>query len=172
MSDVASSLEALRLISDWAKWLITIETGAIAVIGATVSAKSKSGEKPSKSVMTLATGAVASFTVSIAAAAVLLLSLPEIAQSVRPETNIWLTSDSVLGKLFGLNTQTLASFESVFFGVGILSFAAMILVAMWSPLSDRTLIGRRELQHVDVSQDQQDTHSGTKRHARSAEGRK
>jgi len=34
---MSSALEALRFISDWAKWLITIETGAIAVIGALVN---------------------------------------------------------------------------------------------------------------------------------------
>ncbi len=29
----SNNLEALKLISDWAKWLVTIETGAIAIIG-------------------------------------------------------------------------------------------------------------------------------------------
>jgi hypothetical protein len=33
MSDTSNALEGLKLISDWAKWLITIEAGAIAIIG-------------------------------------------------------------------------------------------------------------------------------------------
>ena len=33
MRGMSNSLEALKLISDWGKWLITIETAAIAVIG-------------------------------------------------------------------------------------------------------------------------------------------
>lgn len=129
MTDVSSSLEALRLISDWAKWLITIETGAIALIGATLKAD---GVARSQSARMLASAAIVCFVVSIVAAAVLLLSLPEIAQSIQPGTNIWLTSDSVLGRVFGLDTQTLATFESLFFGFGIVCFAALMLSVAWS----------------------------------------
>jgi hypothetical protein len=33
MSDTSNSLEAIRLISDWGKWLVTIETASIAIVG-------------------------------------------------------------------------------------------------------------------------------------------
>ena len=76
------------------------------------------------------------FVLSIAAAAFLLLSLPEIAQKLREDANIniWLTSDSVIGNVFRVNTQTLAITESFFFGTGVLAFAGMVLARMWSKL--------------------------------------
>lgn len=129
MSDSSSALEALRFISDWAKWLITIETGALAIIGAIVTTEAAAR---SESIRLLASGAIVSFVVSIAAAAVLLLTLPEIAQNLPQGTNIWLTSDSVIGRSLGLNTQVLATLESLFFGLGILCFAGVILAIVWS----------------------------------------
>jgi hypothetical protein len=39
MGDTSNALEGLKLISDWAKWLITIEAGAIAIIGSAVKEK-------------------------------------------------------------------------------------------------------------------------------------
>jgi hypothetical protein len=132
--DDSNALEALRLISDWAKWLITIETGAIATIGAMV----KGGDVPSAQQRGLATAAVLCFVASICSAAVLLLSLPEVAQNLRPGISIWMTSDSVLNGVFGLDTQTLATFESLFFAAGIICFAAFMLSLLWSPASGRT----------------------------------
>ena len=132
MSDTSNALEGIRLISDWAKWLITIETAAIAVIGA---AFKQDGVRPSSVSKVLATAAVVSFVISIAAAALLLLSLPEIAQSPRADINIWLTRDSVIGRVFGMNTQDFATTESFFFGVGVVSFAALIVATTWSSAS-------------------------------------
>jgi len=129
MTDTAVALEALKLIGDWAKWLITIETGAIAIIG--VVLKGDAGIS-SVHVKRFATLAVGSFVLSIAAASALLLTLPDIAQNLHPQVNVWLTSDTVVGHLFHLNSQDIALVESFFFGIGILSFAAMILSMMWA----------------------------------------
>ena len=79
-----------------------------------------------------ATSAVGSFLISIVAAAMLLLTLPEIAQSVREGQNIWLTEDSVAGRLLRMNTQNFALIESVFFGCGMILFVAMIVAIVWS----------------------------------------
>ena len=79
-----------------------------------------------------ATAAVVSFVISIAAAALLLLTLPEIAQNLRPEINIWLTKGSIMGWLLGMNTQSLAIGESFFFGLGVICFAGLIVGATWS----------------------------------------
>jgi len=62
----------------------------------------------------------------------LLLTLPEIAQTIRPGLNIWLTEDSVAGSLIGLNTQGFALTESIFFGFGIILSAATIITIIWS----------------------------------------
>jgi hypothetical protein len=130
MNDTSNSLEGLKLISDWAKWLITIETGAIAIIGAVIRPDKGSLSLPTK---ILATAAIICFLVSIAAAALLLLSLPEIAQNLRPEINIWWTRDSIIGRVFHLNTQDFAVIESFFFGLGVVCLSALIIAVAWSP---------------------------------------
>ena len=130
MLDASNSLEALKLISDWGKWLVTIETAAIAIIGTALISKDRP-EVPA-SAKVLATLAVSSFLISIAAAAMLLLTLPEIAQNVRADQNIWLTEDSVAGRILGMNTQAFALVESVFFGLGLSLLVAMIVVMVWS----------------------------------------
>jgi len=129
MNETSNALEGLKLISDWAKWLITIETAVIASIG--VAFRQEGTRLPFLS-RVLTTAAVVSFVISIAAASLLLLSLPEIAQSLRSDTNIWLTRDSVIGRVFGMNTQDFATIESFFFGMGVVCFAAVIVATTWS----------------------------------------
>ena len=129
MADTSNSLEAIRLISDWGKWLVTIETAAIAVIGTALLTTDRTVSGLAKVFGTLA---MSSFLLSIIAAAMLLLTLPEIAQSVRTDQNIWLTEDSVAGRLLGMNTQAFAAVESVFFGGGLILLVAMIVVMIWS----------------------------------------
>ena len=129
MSGALNSLEATKLISDWGKWLVTIETAAIALIGAFFTGDVASIHELAKVFGTLA---ISSFLVSIAAAAILLLTLPEIAQNLRADQNIWLTRDSVAGRLLRVNTQGLALIESVFFGIGLVLLGAMLLVVIWT----------------------------------------
>jgi hypothetical protein len=103
MSDTSNSLEAIKLINDWGKWLVTIETAAITIIDALFTAdRSASGL-----VKVFGTLTIGSFLVPIAAAAILLLTLPEIAQNLRADQNIWLTRDSAAGELLRMNTQGL-----------------------------------------------------------------
>ena len=130
MPDTSKNLEALKLISDWAKWLVTIETVAIAIIGSALLAT----DRPAVPVLAEVFGTVAigSFLLSIVTAAALLLTLPEIAQNIRADQNIWLTEDSVAGRLFRMNTQAFALVESVFFGLGMILLVAMIVVIVWS----------------------------------------
>jgi hypothetical protein len=121
-------LEAIKLISDWGKWLVTVETAAIAVIGGFFADDRRSLPGSAKVFGTLAVG---SFLASVAGAAVLLLTLPEITQNLRPDLNIWLTRDSVVGHLLRMNTQSLALVESIFFGFGLIFLVAMIVVVIW-----------------------------------------
>ena len=37
----SNTLEALKLISDWAKWLVTIQTGAIAILGTIITSNKR-----------------------------------------------------------------------------------------------------------------------------------
>lgn len=129
--DTSNSMEAIKLISDWGKWLVTIETAAIAIIGALFTADR------SVSVLTKVFGtlAIGSFLLSIAAAAILLLTLPEIAQNLRANQNIWLTRDSVAGALLRMNTQGFALVESIFFGCGLTLLVSMIIAMIWSRIT-------------------------------------
>jgi hypothetical protein len=129
MIDRPSDLEALRLIGDWAKWLVTIETGAIAIIGA-----SSTSDKLVIPIFAkvLGTAAIICFLISIAVVAVLLLTLPEIAQRLHPGMNIWMTRDSIVGRLFRMNTQGLAVLESLFFGLGVVFSSVLIITILWT----------------------------------------
>jgi hypothetical protein len=122
-------LEALKLVNDWSKWLITIETGAIAIIGSFFT--SSSIDNITLLAKVLAIASVVFFVFSIGAAALLLLTLPEIAQNLHPNVNIWMTRDSIAGRLFRLNTQGFAILESFCFLMGILLFTAFVVTTIW-----------------------------------------
>ncbi|WP_155744098.1 hypothetical protein [Scytonema sp. UIC 10036] len=69
MRDESRSFEALKLISDWAKWLVTIETGTIAIIGTLF--QSNRGTIPDLAKV-FGTVAIICFLISITAAGILL----------------------------------------------------------------------------------------------------
>jgi hypothetical protein len=117
------ALESLKLISDWAKWLTTIETGVIALIGSFFTSDKVKGSFIEKSFGILS---ISCFIISIIAAAMLLWTLPEIAQRLRADTNIWMTEDSVARRLFRLNTQGFAVVMTLFFILGLLFLTALI----------------------------------------------
>ena len=128
MNGKGNALDALKFISDWAKWLVTLETASIAFIGSLFTSDNISLTNLSN---IFGTTAIICFLISIVAAAILLLTLPEIAQYLRDDTNIWVTQDSVAGHLFRLNTQNLAVAESFFFGLGMISSSALIVTVIW-----------------------------------------
>ncbi len=123
-----NNLDALKLISDWAKWLVTIQTGSIAIIGTLFASNQSKFSVESKLFGTLA---IICFLLSIAAAGILLLTLPEIAQYLRPGQNIWATRDRVAYRLVGMTTQGFAILESVFFGMGLTCVVAMLIAIIW-----------------------------------------
>jgi hypothetical protein len=126
-----AQLEAVKLIADWAKWLVTIETAGLAVIGGVLKAGDNALPISARVCLTMA---VSSFVVSIAAAAFFLLSLPEITERLSGgHGSVWLREDSVIG----IRLQTLAIVESLFFGVGVVAFAGMILAMVWTAPTPR-----------------------------------
>jgi hypothetical protein len=128
-SEPNTTLEALKMVSDWAKWVVTIQTGAIAILGTIVTSSKRLVPRLAKVLGTLA---MLSMLISIAAAAMLLLTLPEIAY-LQPETNIWKTQDSIVRiYLPSMNTQSFAILESLFFGLGLVFAIASIVTVMWS----------------------------------------
>jgi len=117
------ALESLKLVSDWAKWLTTIETGVVALVGSFFTSDKVRGSFIEKLFGILS---VSCFVVSIIAAAMLLWTLPEIAQRLRSDTNIWMTEDSIARELFRLNTQGFAVMLTLFFILGLLFLTALI----------------------------------------------
>ena len=129
MPDPARGFEAIKLVSDWAKRLVTIETAMITILGAFFAT-----DQPVQiSAKVVGTFAIGSFTVSIIAAAILLLTLPEIAQNLRSDQNIWLTRDSVAGRLLHMNTASDSrSSNPSSSGSGFILVVAMIMITIWS----------------------------------------
>jgi hypothetical protein len=132
---------SISLLSDWAKWLITIETAVIAIVGTLIrslpsethsNSLRKSWYSTEKLSRILATATIIFFLLSIAAAAFLLLSLPEIALTIQPGTNIWFAKDTIIGSVLGVDVQSLAIFESMGFGFGMVCFSSLIVASIWS----------------------------------------
>lgn len=137
MDGTEYTIEALKMVSDWAKWLVTIETFAIAILGTLFTTDKISVNRRAR---LFGTTAIVCFVASICFAAMLLLTLPGIAQTLGPG-NIWLTEDIVAGSLLGLNTQGFALIESILFGFGILFSAATIITIIWSNAEKHALQG-------------------------------
>ena len=127
--DTARSFEAIKLVSDWAKWLVTIETAIITIIGA-FFATDQLVQIFSKDRRDLRNQQLHS--VDHLQRRCSCLTLPKIAQNLRSNQNIWLTRDSVAGRLLHMNTQAIALIESIFFGFGLLLVVAMIIITIWS----------------------------------------
>ncbi|MEO1287616.1 MAG: hypothetical protein AAFV93_07595 [Chloroflexota bacterium] len=128
MESEIKALEATKLISDWSKWIVTIETFIIALLGSLFI----SDIDVSLQTKVFGTIAIISFVFSIASAALLLLSLPEITQTIRPELNIWLTRDSIIGRVFRMNTQGFALVQSFFFGLGVILSSTVVILVIWA----------------------------------------
>jgi hypothetical protein len=125
---VKRSEEAIKLVSDWAKWLTTVEMAITVAVGALFTSSRGAPLKVSTLAKFFSTVTIASFLVSIATAAILLLTLPEIMQKIDPNENVWYLRDSVLR----ISTQTLALAQSFFFGVGMISVSAMVITLIWT----------------------------------------
>ena len=82
------NIEAVKLLSDFAKWLVTIETTAIAAVGYVLTFHDPHWRLPTS---LLACSAVISFAVSILFATLLLRSLPGVVQTIQPGQDIWAT---------------------------------------------------------------------------------
>lgn len=123
------SLEALKLVSDWAKWISTIETAVIAFIGSYFTSDKLEISGSQKLWGQLS---VVCLIISIIAAAMLLWTLPEIAQNLNPNTNIWKTYDTGAKKLFRLNTEDFSVIVTLFFILGLICLTLLIFSVIGS----------------------------------------
>jgi hypothetical protein len=122
-------VEGLKLINDWCKWVVTVETFVIGLIGTFFSAKGATATVVDRA---LASAAVICFLVSIVGASMLLATLPEIIQSASASENIWMTKDSVAYRLFGFTTQTFAVIIALSFGGGLALSSSVVVSVIWA----------------------------------------
>ncbi|MDH6609281.1 hypothetical protein M2164_004916 [Streptomyces sp. SAI-208] len=119
------STEAFKIVADWAKWTITVETAVVVAVGALFG----TGEVFSWTAKVTGSVTVGSFLISTVAAAMLLASLPDVEQqNLDPDMSVWTTADSVAG----VTLQSLAIFEAIFFGVGIVAVSALVMTLIWT----------------------------------------
>lgn len=120
--------EAIKLLGDWCKWLVTIETGSIAAIMA-VSKLEGSGHT-----MLLyrcsCTIALASFVASILVTAWTTLSLPTSLQDIGKKESIWDRRAYLL--IFAPPTWVLVYWQFLLFILGIVAFAIGSIGLIWS----------------------------------------
>lgn len=124
MNQENRAVEAVKLLSDYAKWLVTIETTAVAGLSYILAVNDPFAHG---FIRGLACGAVVAFIMSILAVTALLRTLPTIMQDVKPGHSIWKTQDkSGMGFRFG--TSTLAALGSTCFVIGVLLVGVTVIV--------------------------------------------
>lgn len=116
--------EGIKMISDWSKWIATVETGSIAVIG---SIFSKIPLNP------LATNflslTIISFILSILAAACVLVALPAALQDIEPNEKIWDRVAALL--MFKPKLMHVVIVQFVLFTIGILLFGIGVILLLF-----------------------------------------
>jgi hypothetical protein len=124
-----NDLEALKLLADWAKWLVAVQTGVLAAIGTFLKPEgiAKLGGY-SKGMLSLT---VALFTISILAASYLLKSLPATAQRLPPPG----TDDIFLMGTYegtkGARVSKVTTVATYAFIAGLVCFTLSIIATIW-----------------------------------------
>jgi hypothetical protein len=114
--------EGLKLIADWCKWLVTIETGAIAWLANSID-KPSSNLVAQRSILL----SLSSFIVSIIAAGLICSAIPTSVTDIEPEERVMDRRIYLAGRSVGpFWAYTQALFYT--FLIGILSFAIGVAV--------------------------------------------
>ena len=121
-----NDLEALKMLQDWSKWLVTVDVAVIGVIGATTESD-RWGEPVMANI--LITAATISFALSVVAATWLLLALPGIAQRLPPQEG---DDIFMMGTMAGVGVRLvyLALAEHVAFLLGVLLLASTFVARL------------------------------------------
>lgn len=127
-------LKATDLLQDWAKWLVGLDSAAIAAIGAFTT---RSGyELQTMSAATLACGACATFLflISLAFANWLLLALPGVVQRASEQSSEDIFAQGTYGG-GGHRVVFFARGQHVFFLGGIVAAVAFVIAPQYPVLS-------------------------------------
>lgn len=120
-------IDALKLMGEWCKWLVTIETAAIAGIGAFL--KLDAGQVLTNGFRYSCATAVISFVVSIVLSAWLMVCLPTSIQDIQPGEKIWDRPAIVLWLHVPFWVVAYVQFGA--FIVGIVAFAVGAAGRLW-----------------------------------------
>lgn len=136
---IGRSFEAVKLLSDWTKWLVTIETASIAALGFVLKASELNLIKGAAAqvALLLAVLAVIFFLISIALASRLILYIPTLVELL-PEPSaevtkvepLWLT-DIPFWPYWKVDTY--ATWHLRAFSAGLVCFASTVIMMAVSP---------------------------------------
>jgi len=125
-----NDLDALKMLAEWSKWLVLVQTGAITVIGAFWKPEvvHQVGIWP-KFLMSLT---IICFGVSILAASYLLKSLPATAQRLPPPENNDIFLMGTYEGTRGIPVYVVANVETYSFVFGFVCFVSAVMVSIWA----------------------------------------
>lgn len=122
VSPLPNDLEAVKLLADWSKWCVLVETGAIA--GITNFLTKSGGLTPTA--RNLITASTICFGISIVTAAVLLLSLPATVQRLPPRYPNDVFHMGTFEGTKGIRIYSVVQIQTCFFIFGLVSFVVAI----------------------------------------------
>lgn len=125
---LSNELEALKLLNDWSKWLVTIETAAIGIIG-TLLKLGKQDRSIGQSQWLIAVASIGCFMVSIVAASWLIMSIPGMAQRIGRPSQVQdvFRKNTYFGRArIRLRLDTVTGVQLIFFLAGLLFFVAFM----------------------------------------------
>ena len=128
MESGEAAFNAINHISDWSKWLVTLETFAIGIVG---SIFTKDRAAVGLFGRLFGSLSILCFGASICFASLLLLTMPEIIQTLDTNQSVWSTQDSIVGETVGWNTTHLVVIQSLLFAIGVVLGAFTILTVIW-----------------------------------------
>lgn len=125
-----NDLDALKMLAEWSKWLVLVQTGAITVIGAfwKPDILNQVGTLP-KFLMSLT---ILCFGVSILAASYLLKSIPATMQRLPPPDDKDIFHMGTYEGVKGIRVYTVADIETYSFVIGFVCFVFAIMASIWS----------------------------------------
>ena len=124
-----NDLEAIKLLADWSKWLVLVQTGAISVSGALWKPEVVEGASILSKI--LMTTTMLCFAFSILAASYLLKSLPATAQRLPPPEGQDIYLMGTYEGTKGIPLYRVANAETYSFVAGFIFFTLTVISFMW-----------------------------------------
>jgi hypothetical protein len=126
-SDKNDYLEAIKLVNDWSKWIATIETAAIIVIGGLAKDFQAIGDPNITACIAVS---LCSFILSIFAATSLLIALPGVAQRLPPPMGKDLGDMKSPRSRLPVSIRLWGSIQQFSFLLGLISFSLLIILVL------------------------------------------